>query len=327
MDPKRQYGWRDEDIEARRREEWQRARAERERYDEEPDRFGDRGSSLGYSAEQRRYADERGFYAANRRYDREQDRYGDVRERDRYGEDRDRRAAWMWPVEPQSSRRDFDEPRSEALREERRASGAFVGRGPRGYKRSDERILDEVHDVLTRHPQIDASDVEVKVSDCSVTLRGSVPSRPQKWLAEEVAADIYGVSEVKNDLHVKSTGDTGMYGTAAYAVGIAYGTAPGTVGSLGSVGPMGRMEIRERMEVVGSDLKRVGSVKEVRSNDIFIDRPMAVDLYVPLSAVRSIQGDQIVLEVPSERIDTIAWTKAMEATGRASGTPTQSHKD
>jgi hypothetical protein len=312
MDPRRRYGWRDEDIEARRREEWQRERERqrlRMRSDDDPRRY-----DLEWS-------DERGSG-----YDEYGARFGPADMPARYRpREHQSRSAWMWPVEPENvaPRRQFDEPRSEALREERRNAGDFTGRGPRGYKRSDERILDDIHDVLTRHPQIDATDVEVKVADCAVTLRGCVPTRPQKWLAEEVAADVYGVNEVKNELRVeKGAGhDAAVYGATAYAVGVSYGATPGVVS------PLGRVDVREGMEVLGSDLKRIGAVKEVRRDDFFIDRPRAVDLFVPFSAVRSLRDGQIVLDVPAERIDTIAWTKAMESTGRASGVPTQSRPE
>src|SRR5256885_12501149 len=40
-----------------------------------------------------------------------------------------------------------------------------VGRGPKGYRRSDERIREEVMERLTFSPDIDASDVEVEVQD------------------------------------------------------------------------------------------------------------------------------------------------------------------
>ncbi len=45
----------------------------------------------------------------------------------------------------------------------------FVGRGPRSYRRSDARIEEDVNEELTRHPDLDAGDIEVKVENGEVT--------------------------------------------------------------------------------------------------------------------------------------------------------------
>jgi len=75
-----------------------------------------------------------------------------------------------------------------------------VGRGPRNYKRSDESILDEVVVILTRHPEIDASDIEVQVDNGEVILTGTVPEQGMKYLAEDVTEQVYGVKEIVNQL-------------------------------------------------------------------------------------------------------------------------------
>ncbi|HEX2494143.1 MAG TPA: BON domain-containing protein, partial [Steroidobacter sp.] len=51
--------------------------------------------------------------------------------------------------------------------------GQHRGKGPRGYRRSDERIREDVCDVLTDDPRVDASSIEVTVKDCEVTLSGA----------------------------------------------------------------------------------------------------------------------------------------------------------
>ena len=81
--------------------------------------------------------------------------------------------------------------------------GPFRGRGPKGYTRSDERILDDVNDRLTDDAWIDASDIEVGVTNGVVTLEGTVPDRNQKRRAEDVAADCSGVHDVANRLRVR----------------------------------------------------------------------------------------------------------------------------
>lgn len=79
----------------------------------------------------------------------------------------------------------------------------FVGRGPRSYRRSDARIEEDVNEELTRHPDLDAGDIEVKVENGEVTLTGTVDSRRSKRLAEDLAERCAGVADVHNRLTVK----------------------------------------------------------------------------------------------------------------------------
>jgi osmotically-inducible protein OsmY len=83
-------------------------------------------------------------------------------------------------------------------------SGQFAGRGPKGYTRSDERIREDVSDKLMEHPDLDASDIEVRVAKGEVTLTGSVDSRWAKRLAEDIAESCTGVRDVMNQLRVPS---------------------------------------------------------------------------------------------------------------------------
>jgi osmotically-inducible protein OsmY len=80
--------------------------------------------------------------------------------------------------------------------------GQFAGRGPKGYKRADDRIREDVNEELTRNPDIDATDIEVKVESGEVTLTGTVDERRTKRLAEDLAERCSGVREVHNQLRV-----------------------------------------------------------------------------------------------------------------------------
>lgn len=82
--------------------------------------------------------------------------------------------------------------------------GQFRGRGPRGYQRSDERIREDVCERLTDDPEIDASNLEVTVKNCEVTLSGTVSSREDKRRAEECAEEVSGVKDVHNTLRVSA---------------------------------------------------------------------------------------------------------------------------
>lgn len=83
-----------------------------------------------------------------------------------------------------------------------RVPGPLSGLGPRGYRRSDERILEEVCERLTRHGQVDASEVEVSVQDGVVTLRGSIPHQAMLRQAQVTAAGVGGVVAVRNLLRL-----------------------------------------------------------------------------------------------------------------------------
>ncbi|MFI5228272.1 MAG: BON domain-containing protein [Gemmatimonadales bacterium] len=81
--------------------------------------------------------------------------------------------------------------------------GRHYGRGPKGYRRSDARLLEEISDRLMAHPDVDASDIEVKVEGGIASLLGTVENRYQKRIAEYVAEDIMGVDDVSNQLKVR----------------------------------------------------------------------------------------------------------------------------
>jgi osmotically-inducible protein OsmY len=83
-------------------------------------------------------------------------------------------------------------------------SGPHVGRGPRGYTRSDERIREDVCERMSQHGQLDASDIEVRVTAGEVTLQGSVATRYAKRAAEDLAESVSGVREVHNQVRVSA---------------------------------------------------------------------------------------------------------------------------
>ncbi|MEW6268576.1 MAG: BON domain-containing protein [Thermodesulfobacteriota bacterium] len=84
--------------------------------------------------------------------------------------------------------------------------GRFTGRGPKGYRRGDDRIRDDVCDALMADPEIDASSMTVMVSEGEVTLEGSVEDRQTKRDAEDLVEQISGVKQVHNRLRVQPGG-------------------------------------------------------------------------------------------------------------------------
>lgn len=78
----------------------------------------------------------------------------------------------------------------------------YRGRGPKNWRPSDERIRDTVNELLTDHDGVDATEVDVAVENGEITLSGTVGSRWEKRLAEDIAHSVRGVHDVHNRLRV-----------------------------------------------------------------------------------------------------------------------------
>lgn len=98
----------------------------------------------------------------------------------------------------------------------------YSGIGPSGYRRSDEKIREDVCEALLWDSEVDATDIEVSVSDGVVSLKGFVDSRHAKRMAERVTDHISGIHDVLNQLIIKKNldleedkiiarGDDGLY--------------------------------------------------------------------------------------------------------------------
>lgn len=83
------------------------------------------------------------------------------------------------------------------------AQGKYWGKGPKGYSRSDERIKEEVCQILMEHGDIDASEIDIAVENGEVRLSGTVSSRQMKRAAEEAIENCSGVKEVLNQLRLQ----------------------------------------------------------------------------------------------------------------------------
>jgi osmotically-inducible protein OsmY len=116
------------------------------------------------------------------------------------------------------------------IRQSRR--GRFTGRGPQGYKRTDERIEEDVNEALTMDGDLDAVNIEVKVQAGVVTLTGTVESRQAKRDAEDLAEDVFGVKDVENRIRVQPTSmqnrEAGTQGTRGFSEPGSQGTAQPT---------------------------------------------------------------------------------------------------
>lgn len=112
-----------------------------------------------------------------------------------------------------------------------------VGKGPRGYKRSDERIREDVCERLTEHHEVDASDVEVEVRGGEVTLTGAVSHRSQKIIAEQIAESVGGVVDIHNQIRVRrepSVAASPSTSTSSTSTSSANGSSSGSTASGGN---------------------------------------------------------------------------------------------
>ena len=171
------------------------------------------GSYDSYGQTGRGYGNRYGEgYSGERGYE---DRYGPGEERGWWDRTSDEISSWFGDQEAER-RRQMDRQRAE-----------LRGRGPKNYRRSDERIKEDVNDRLG-DGYLDATEIEVAVSNAEVTLTGTVQTRSDKRRAEDIAESVSGVSNVENRLRVKESslnrntnlGTTSSTGTT--------GTSPGT---------------------------------------------------------------------------------------------------
>jgi hypothetical protein len=82
--------------------------------------------------------------------------------------------------------------------------GPHAGKGPRGYRRPDDRIVEDVVGRLTHNPWVDATEVQVAANEGEVILEGTIQSREMKRIAEDEAYCVWGVRDVQNRLRIKS---------------------------------------------------------------------------------------------------------------------------
>ncbi|HWI14247.1 MAG TPA: BON domain-containing protein [Burkholderiales bacterium] len=76
-------------------------------------------------------------------------------------------------------------------------------RMPHSYKRSDERVREDICERISADPRIDASDVSVEVRDGRVVLEGRVPERRMRYIIEDIAAECLRANDVDNRIAVR----------------------------------------------------------------------------------------------------------------------------
>jgi len=74
--------------------------------------------------------------------------------------------------------------------------------GPKGYKRSDERLREDISERLMQAYDIDSSEVTVEVLGGKVVLEGTVPDRYMKHAIEDLCDAAPGVEDIENRIRV-----------------------------------------------------------------------------------------------------------------------------
>ena len=80
---------------------------------------------------------------------------------------------------------------------------------------------------------MDASEIEVTVSSCEVTLSGTVDSREARRRAEDVVEQVSGVRHVQNNLRVQQQASGTAASAAATAGNVGAGSTTQSAGSSG----------------------------------------------------------------------------------------------
>jgi hypothetical protein len=115
----------------------------------------------------------------------------------------------------------------------------LTGRGPKGYRRSDERIREDVSERIARS-WVNAEEVEVKVENGEVTLTGFVESREDKRMLEDLADDVFGVDEVHDHVRLRREHRGQEAGQPQTSTGAGQAQPQGTQGTQGTAARPGQ---------------------------------------------------------------------------------------
>jgi hypothetical protein len=71
--------------------------------------------------------------------------------------------------------------------------------------------------------------------------------------------------------------------------------------------PIDRKQVTTDMTVIDSEGAEAGVVKEIREEFFLLDRPAALDVYVPYTAIQNIAANTIRLNLSPRQIDDLSW--------------------
>jgi osmotically-inducible protein OsmY len=147
-------------------------------------------------------------------YDYDRGSYGGNEDRGWWDRAADAVASWFGDEDAERRRRQ-DEQRQNR------------GRGPKNYRRSDERIKEDINERMAYDYSLDASEIEVTVTNAEVLLLGTVTNRHDKRRAEDIAEAVAGVNNVENRLRVKRGGSQSTYNQSSGSTRTSTGASMG----------------------------------------------------------------------------------------------------
>jgi hypothetical protein len=137
--------------------------------------------------------------------------------------------------------RDWSSPRGYEQDLGRGNRAGWLGRGPKGYQRSDDRIKEDISERLMHSGRIDASDVSVQVQSGKVTLEGTVPDRRMRHAIEDLIDQCIGVKDIDNRVRVNRDDDSqtrkatsGSSSSSSFGAGSSSGSTAGAGANAGT---------------------------------------------------------------------------------------------
>jgi osmotically-inducible protein OsmY len=149
--------------------------------------------------------------------------------------------------------------------------------------RIDSEIQQDVEAELKWTPEVDDTDVAVKVRDGAVTLTGFVPNSFQKYRAERAVRRVKGVAAVANDIQVRWLGTSSTDPEIARsAVAFLKSDLPSAAEQIrpmvheGRITLLGEVEWHYQRELAETLMHRIAGVISVR-NSIHIKPKLAAE--------------------------------------------------
>jgi hyperosmotically inducible protein len=206
---------------------------------------------------------------------------------------------------------------------------------------TDEQIKKDIVDQLHWDYKVDASDVQVEVSEGEVTLNGAVPSYTAQNAAAIDAWDITGVKQVNNTLTVRFPADyvapkddqikssvemTLAWNREIYSDGIDVSVAAGVVKLEGTVDAYWK---KWKAESLASDLDGVKDIENrlaVVPGDRYVDKQIAEEVEAALGRSAYVNAEDVTVKVEMGQVKLtgsvpshFARARAYEAAARTPG--------
>jgi osmotically-inducible protein OsmY len=207
--------------------------------------------------------------------------------------------------------------------------------------RLDSEIQEDVEAELKWTPEVDATDVAVKVKDGTAALTGFVHNSFQKYRAERAARRVKGVAAVANDIQVRWLGTVPTDPEIARsAVAILKSDLPSAAEQIrpmvheGRITLLGEVEWHYQRELAEKLMYRIAGVISVR-NSIHINPKAAVEkdikfrIEAAFQRLADVDAHKIAVEAAGSEItlrgEVRSWAERDQAQSTAWAAPGVTH--